>query len=354
MNSRIDRLRAQFGPIGVDAFFISHPPHLRYLCGFSGSNGFGLVTPRQNILFTDGRYATQARKEAKGWTISITDTPFEEMGRRNLLRNGWRLGVDGNALPYATYLSLKKKFPDVAIVSKVGTIDRIAAVKDDSEIRMVKRAIAITDTVFAEILDVIRPGMTELDVAAEISYRQRRHGAEADAFEAIVASGPRGALPHGRASARKIKSGEFVTLDFGCVYRGYHSDLTRTVSVGRPNREWKKIYQTVHDAQSHAIDHARNGMMAKDLDAIARSHIKRAGYEKYFIHSLGHGLGLQIHEPPRISSRSLTRLQAGNVVTIEPGIYIPETGGVRIEDDILIENGHCTVLTRSRKDLVIL
>src|SRR5262249_41885296 len=186
----------------------------------------------------------------------------------------------------------------------------------------------------------------EADISAEISYRQRLYGAEADAFETIVASGVRSALPHGRASAKKIRAGDMVTLDFGCVVDGYHSDLTRTVAVGRAQAELKKIYAVVREAHSRATDAAVNGMKTKDLDARAQDYTREGGYSKYFRHSLGHGLGLQIHEAPRISVMSTATLRTGNVITIEPGVYIPGLGGVRIEDDVVIRNGACEVLNR--------
>lgn len=355
MNPRIHKLRSQFANLGIDAFLVTNLPHLRYLSNFSGSNGLGLVTKSSAVLLTDGRYRTQARGQAKGWKIIIAeDSLFDELHRTKLLKIGQRVGFDGNALPYSLFLTLKKKFPGVEFASKVGTIEKIAAVKDSSEIWKIRHAVAITDRVFEEILNIIRPGITELDVSAEISYRQRKHGAETDAFDTIVASGTRGALPHGRASSKKIRKGEFVIIDFGCVYEGYYSDLTRTISVGKPTQQWKTIYHVVLDAQHHAIEKAANGISSKDLDAVARSYIKKKGYEKYFNHSLGHGLGMQIHEPPRISWLSSARLQSGNVITIEPGIYIPNEGGVRIEDNVLITNGNCDVLTRAPKELIIL
>lgn len=355
MKSRIEQLRAQFAPNGFDAFLITHLPHLRYLSNFSGSNGIGIVTETAAHLITDSRYTKQARQQARGWTVYIADDGlFDEIERRKILRKGWRVGFDGNALPYLTFQNLRTKFPAVNFLSRTGIIEKIAAVKDPSEIAKIKRAVTITDTVFLELLGMIRPGISELDIAAEISYRQRQHGAEGEAFETIIASGIRGALPHGRASAKKIHRGELVTLDFGCVYEGYYSDLTRTVAVGRPIAEQKKIYNVVLDAQMRAIEHAKSGILAKDLDAVARTRIARSGYGRYFSHSLGHGLGLQIHEPPCISSRSMARLRSGNVVTIEPGIYIAGYGGVRIEDDVLIRNGHCEVLTRAPKTLLVL
>lgn len=355
MSLRLQKLRQQFDERGITMFLVTFPPHLRYLSGFSGSSGVGIVTRTSAAIVTDGRYATQIRRETRGWKIFITsDGAFDEIPRRGFFRKGSRVGFDGNTLPYTLFQTLRKKFPGVSFLPQVDCVERIAAVKNESEIRRIAHAVAITDRVFKEILDILRPGITELDIAAEISYRQRKHGAEADAFEAIVASGPRGGLPHGRASSKKILRGELVTLDFGCVHEGYHSDLTRTLAVGKPSPEARKIHRIVLDAQMRAIEAASDGITAKELDHAARSHIKKMGYERYFSHSLGHGLGLQIHEPPRISEKSSARLQAGNVITIEPGIYIPNQCGVRIEDDVVIRNGWCEVLNRSPKELLIL
>ncbi len=355
MNSRIIQLRSQFDALKVDAFLITFPPHLRYMSGFSGSNGVGIVTRSAASLLTDGRYASQVKSEVKGWRILITqDGLFEEIQKKKLLPHETRVGFDGNTLVYGQFRHLKKTFPRLKFLPKVDCIENIAAVKDAHEIAMIRKAVAITDEVFKEILRLIKPGVSELDIAAEISYRQRKHGAEADAFETIVASGVRSALPHGRASSKNIAHGELVTLDFGAVYEGYHSDMTRTVVVGKASSEVRKIYAVVLDAQKKAIEAARSGLKTKDLDAVARGYIRKHGYDKYYRHSLGHGLGLQIHEAPRISVMSKATLVEGNVVTIEPGVYIPNFGGVRIEDDIVVRNGSCEVLTRSPKELICL
>ncbi len=355
MDQRIQQLRSQFSSLKIDAFLVTFQPHLRYLSGFSGSAGIGLVTHHGCFLITDGRYSSQVRKEARGWRIVITPfSLFDGLQQRNLLRTGLRVGFDGNTLVLSQFQQLKKLFPKVIFLPKVECIEKIAAVKDPQEIATIKKAVAITDKVFSEILSLLKPGVTELDIAAEISYRQRKQGAEADAFETIVASGERSALPHGRATSKTIRKGDLVTLDFGCVVDGYHSDLTRTVAVGKPKPEAKKIYTIVHDAQQRAIEAAKSGMKAKELDAVARRYIREQGYDKYYRHSLGHGLGLQIHEAPRISVMSSSVLETGNVVTIEPGIYLPNFCGVRIEDDVVITNGSCQVLTQSPKHLMVL
>jgi len=353
--TRLAKLRSKFEALRIDAFLVTFGPHLRYLSGFSGSSGIGVVARGSAALVTDGRYADQVRYETSGWRIRVTASDLlEEIRSRSWLRPGMRVGFDGNTLSFAQYKNLRKLFPHATFLPRAGTIEAIAAIKDPGEIASIRRAVAITDDVFSEILPIVRPGTSELDIAAEIAYRQRKHGAESDAFEAIVASGERSALPHGRPTAKKMRAGEFVTLDFGCVVAGYHSDMTRTVILGRATGELRKIYATVLEAQEKAIGAASSGISARDLDAVARGHIRSAGYEKHFRHSLGHGIGLQIHEAPRISVLSKAVLEPGNVITIEPGIYIPGLGGVRIEDDVVIRNGSCEVLNRSSKELIIL
>jgi len=352
---RLQKLRAQFDGLGIDVFLITHQPHLRYLSGFSGSSGIGVVSLQNCHILTDGRYKDQIRHETKGWKIYITQGGlFDEMRRRSLLKAASRVGFDGNTLIYSQFRNLRKIFPGVRFLPKVECVEKVAVVKDSFEIAYIKKAVAITDSVFNDLIPFIQPGVSELDIAAEISYMHKKHGADADAFDSIVASGDRSALPHWRASPKKVKRGELITLDFGCVYNGYHSDLTRTVALGRPSPEARKIYAVVIEAQERAIGAAASGMKAKDLDAVARGYIKARGYDKFFRHSLGHGLGLQIHEPPRISALSKATLESGNVITIEPGVYIPGFGGVRIEDDIVIRDGSSEVLNKAPKEFMIL
>lgn len=352
---RVKQLCQLFGPLKIDAFLVTFPPHLRYLSNFSGSSGIGLVTERSSILFTDGRYKEQARAEAKGWRVVVTSgSLFDGLSKSGSMKPGTRIGIDGNTVNLAQYHQLKKMLSMNKFAPKSGVIERIAAVKDEGEIDHIRRAVSITDRVFSDIVGMIAPGVTEIDLAAEITYRQRKYGADGDAFEPIVVSGERGALPHGKPSPKAIKAGEFLTLDFGCVYKGYHSDMTRTVAVGKPQGKIRKLYEIVLNAQRLAVDSAKAGMHTKDLDAVARDYIRMFGYEKHFQHSLGHGVGLQIHEAPRISTQSSASLVTGNVITIEPGIYLAGVGGIRIEDIVVIRNGACEVLTSSPKDLLVL
>jgi Xaa-Pro aminopeptidase len=352
---RLQEVRKHLENSRLDAFLVSHLPHIRYLTGFSGSNALFIITPRNQHLFTDRRYRDQVKTETRGLQIHISKNGLYESAQQSRVLTGkQRIGIESHYLSVASLTSIKKLFPRSSIVQKQSVVEDVAAVKDDFEIRSIKRAVTITDRVFQKVLHYLKPGVRELEIAAEISYWHMREGATGDAFEPIVASGPRGALPHGRASEKEIKRGELVTLDFGCIYNGYRSDLTRTVAVGRPTEKGVKIYGVVLEAQRRAIDAAHAGIKARKLDGLARSYIRRRGFGKYFSHSLGHGLGFEIHEQLRLSATSKDILNAGNVVTVEPGIYIPGFGGVRIEDDILIRQNDCEILNRATKELIIL
>jgi Xaa-Pro aminopeptidase len=354
-SKRIKTVQRKLEELKLDGFLVTHLPNVSYLSGFSGSNGLCLITRDRKIFLTDFRYREQSRQEVKGMKIGIVrDSLFEELSRGRMLRGLRRVGIEGNYIPYAEYRKLKKAFPSVAFVPSADVVESIAAVKDEEEIRNIKKAAGISDKVFEKVLEQLRPGIRELEISAEISYYHKYYGAERDAFETIVASGPRGALPHGPATDRKIRKGDFVTLDFGCVVQSYCCDITRTVAVGKPAKKLREIYSIVFDAQLQAIEAVRAGILAKDLDAVARNYISSRGYRKYFGHSLGHGIGLQVHEAPRISWLSSYPVQAGNVITIEPGIYLPGVGGVRIEDDIVVTNGACTVLNKAPKELLVL
>jgi Xaa-Pro aminopeptidase len=314
-----------------------------------------IVTTTTQCFLSDGRYRVQAKEEVKGFRTIITQAKlYEAAAERALLPRKGRVGFSSEHLTVAELRHLKNLFPRTQFIPADGLVERLAAVKTEDEISCIRQAVRMTDQVFSEILKILKPGMAELDVAAEIGYLHRTLGAEADAFEPIVASGTRGALPHARASQKKIQKGELVTIDMGCRFQGYHSDLTRTVAVGKPSPRARTIHQIVLDAQRLAIEAAGSGISGRALDAVARTAIAKKGFGRFFSHSLGHGLGLEVHELPRISKLSADRLTAGNVVTIEPGIYIPGFGGVRIEDDVVIRDGTAEVLNHAPKELIIL
>jgi Xaa-Pro aminopeptidase len=285
--------------------------------------------------------------------VITRDGLYEAIPRHKLVRGCRTLGFESDHLTYAQYRLMKRLVSDVSFIPTRDLVEGISLVKDKEEIDHIKKAVRISDRVFHEIVKSIKPGVEELEVSAEISYLHKKFGAEKDAFEPIVASGERGSLPHARASRKKIENREMVTLDFGCTVKGYNSDLTRTVAVGSASARARRLYSVVLAAQKEAIESARAGMAAQDLDAVARNRIAKAGFGRYFIHSLGHGLGLQVHERPRVSSLSKEVLVEGSVITIEPGVYIPHFGGVRIEDDVLLTARGCEVLNRAPKQLMI-
>jgi Xaa-Pro aminopeptidase len=263
-----------------------------------------------------------------------------------------RIGIEKQRTTLATYEQLRIQHPRLRWKPVDGLLDSTFSVKDEAEIDSIRAAAAISDEVFSEMLDIIRPGMREADIAAEISHRQRRKGGEGDAFETIVASGERGALPHARATGKRIKKGECITLDFGCIIDGYSSDLTRTIAVGRISPRLRSMYEGVLASQLTALSVIRDGVAGRFPDAEARRVLRKRSLEKWFRHSLGHGLGLDVHEHPRVAPKSVDTLIAGQVVTVEPGVYIPGVGGVRIEDDIVVREHGVELLTHSPKGLI--
>ncbi len=352
---RTTALRKELTRLRLDALLITSNRNIRYLTGFTGSNALCVLTNNGQYFVTDSRYTIQSRAEVRGWKRFIAaDSLAGEVVRRKLLVDSRRLGFESSHLDFARYRAYRREFKKQSLVATDGIIEELGIAKSATELARIKRAAAITDRVFKEILREIRPGVSELDISAEISYRQRRHGADKDAFDPIVASGKRSALPHARASKKKFKAGEGIVLDFGCTVEGYHSDLTRTVFIGSVSRKMREIYTLVRAAQTNAIQATRSDLEARALDAVARKTISDGGWGRYFVHSLGHGLGLDVHEAPRISSLSRDTLVPGCVITIEPGVYIPNLGGVRIEDDVVVTKRGCDLLTRSSKELIIL
>jgi Xaa-Pro aminopeptidase len=262
------------------------------------------------------------------------------------------MGFEAEHLSCKVYQRLKSLLPECLLVPTEKVVETLIIKKDKSEIEKIKKAIKITDRVFSEILDFIKPGVRELELSAEMEYKMKRYGSSTPYFETIVASGKRAALPHGVASSKKIGKNEFVTMDFGAVFDGYTADMTRTVVVGKANKKQREVYNIVLKAQTRAISKVKSRMKACDLDRTAREVIKKAGYGKYFGHGLGHGIGILIHDNPAVNSTNQQLLEPGMVVTIEPGIYIPNWGGVRIEDDVLITQRGCEILTTSEKKLI--
>jgi len=338
----------------LQALLVTELAHVRYLTGFSGSSGLCVVTPTEQYFITDRRYTTQAPQEIDHCIIIIAKQKFFPLlAEKKIIPIRARVGFESHCVSVEDMESLSKLLPGRRFVPASDILESVTAVKEEREIETIRTAARISDRVFQKILSLVKPGMRECDIAAEISYYHRKYGAEGDAFDPVVASGERSALPHARGSEKKIQNGDMLMLDFGCRYQGYHSDITRTIAVGKPSAKMKKIYHIVLDAQKKALDAVRSGVPARSVDTAARKYIRHQGYGRYFIHSLGHGLGIHVHDPLRISALSTAILSAGNVITVEPGIYIPGWGGIRIEDDVAVNTYGCDVLSTSLKELII-
>lgn len=339
---------------GIEGMLIMSTYNRRYVTNFTGSAGAALILPDNAYFITDFRYVEQAKSQTSGYSIvQHNGSLIEEVAKIVNEAKISKLGFEQDHTAYSTWKKLDQSIESETLpVSNM--IEEIRMVKSEEEINTIREAAKIADAAFTHILDYIKPGVAELDVANELEFFMRKNGATSSSFDIIVASGKRSALPHGLASGKLIESGDFVTLDYGALYQGYVSDITRTVAVGDPSEQLKEIYDIVLAAQIQAVDRIKPGMTGREADAIARDYINEKGYGDKFGHSLGHGIGLEVHEGPGLAGRSETKLAPGMVVTIEPGIYLPEIGGVRIEDDILITQNGNEKLTYSPKELIIL
>lgn len=352
---RVEALRNIMAERGLESFLVTGAANRRYLSGFTGSAGVLVITPDRAWLVTDFRYFQQARQESPGWELyPQKERLTEALGQLFREQGIGRVGYEKDHVTCAQYESLAGL--GVELVGQEGLVEKLRLVKDEDELRAIRRAAALADAAFAHVLAMIRPGVREEEVALELEYHMRRAGATAAAFDIIVASGPRSALPHGRASSRSIQAGDFVTMDLGCVVDGYCSDLTRTVVVGRADDEQRKVYDLVARAQQTGLEELRAGRKGSEVDARAREVIVQAGHGEHFGHGLGHGVGLEVHEGPALSPRAAGPdepvLAPGMVVTVEPGVYIPDWGGVRIEDLAVVREDGCEILSRADKRLI--
>ena len=349
----VDQIRQLTVEHGGTAAIVSHPSDLRWAVGFTGSNGLLVVTPTHTHLVTDGRYRVQARTEVQDASVSIADESLVKYAYESgLIEADAQIVVSSSRLTLAEYERYREVCTNVEFVPVRDLLTRAVAAKSEDQIEAVARAQRLTCSVFESLLPMIQPGVSELDLAAEIVYQHLKGGASAMSFEPIVASGERGAKPHARPSQAALENGDLVVIDMGCVLDGYCSDMTRTVAVGRPTPEAIRCYRAVQDAQRVAIEVAHAGMSGKELDRIARSVLEDAGLGEAFSHSLGHGVGLEVHEWPRLSSRSDDVLPPSATVTVEPGVYINGEFGIRIEDVIALREGGNDNLTPLGTDLV--
>lgn len=336
-----------------DALILTFLPDIKWLTGFSGSNALVIYTKSGLYFITDGRYTTQSQNEVNGAQIYIADGNLMQCAiDKGLFSEVERVVVQAEHVTIAKLSSYKEKLPGLSWIPVSQILEKAISVKSDDEKDKVLAAQSITDDVFSYLLGFLKPGITEQEVAAEIVYQHLRRGAAGMSFDPIVASGPNGALPHARPSNRKLQSGDLIVLDMGCFKDGYASDMTRTVAIGQPDDEALEVYQVVLDAQCKALEHASASLTSRQLDSTARTVIEEAGYGPYFSHSLGHGVGLQIHEWPSISWRADNKLLPGMIITIEPGIYLPGKFGVRIEDIIQLNQSGSENLTKSPKELI--
>ncbi|RAL26581.1 M24 family metallopeptidase [Thermoflavimicrobium daqui] len=357
MEKRLKKLRNQMNKDGIEAILITRPPNRRYISGFTGSAGTVLVTQTEMFLFVDTRYTVQAKSQAPNFkTIEYKRHPDRIP---TIAKECNHLGVtevafEAEAVSFAEYQALQKGLAGLQLKPVNQYVDKLRMIKDESEIATIRQAVAIVDRAFAQILKEIKPGMTEVQVATRLEFLMREYGATSSSFDMIIASGKRSALPHGVASDKVIEKGDLITLDFGALYQGYISDMTRTIMIGKPSEKQKQIYDIVLEAEMRGIQSIRPGISGVEVDAASRDYITACGYGNYFGHGLGHGIGLEVHEGPTLSTQSEDVLAPGMVVTVEPGIYIPELGGVRIEDDVLVTESGYEVLTQSKKELIII
>lgn len=342
---RIKTLRALLPELKLDAILVTNLINVRYLTGYTGTEGTLLVTKRAAYFYTDSRYTSQAKQQVKGAKIITFTHKLKSIGKTLSGLKVARMGIEGDNVTVNLRASLAKACKSIKLPALSGQVDQLRLCKDAGEIAALKEVIALSEKAFKKVIRKLKPGITEVEFARSLEIEMLKLGAEGFAFETIVGSGFRGAMPHGVASDKVIKNGELVVIDYGAIYNGYFSDQTVTMPVGKVAGLAKKVYQIVWDAQRAAIDAARPGITGAQLDEVARNVIEKAGYGKFFGHGLGHGVGLEIHEGPRASKIYKKKLLPGMVVTIEPGIYLPGKFGVRHEDMILINESGCEKLT---------
>jgi Xaa-Pro aminopeptidase len=359
--SRQTNLQASLARNRLDALLVSHLPNIRYLCGFTGSAGALFLTEKSVVFFTDGRYTTQARAEIRGALVVIAPKAslaaaaqwLASRPGRVMRRGCRRLGVEGQHLSLEEYLGLASTLgSDFRLCPAPALVERARTIKDSEEIQRIRAAAILGGSLFVRILKLLKRRTPEAAVAAEVEYVARTAGAEGMSFPTIIVSGERSALPHGRPGNEPIQSNGFVVCDFGVILSGYCSDRTRTVYVGRPTREALRVYQAVREAQQAVVASVRPGRTVGEVDRIARKVLQGHGLGKYFTHSTGHGVGLEIHEAPRIAAGQSEVLQSGMVITVEPGVYLPGKWGVRIEDMVLVTEQGCEVLAPSSTELI--
>ncbi|ARF12748.1 Xaa-Pro dipeptidase [Sporosarcina ureae] len=351
---KLEKLRKLLKEQQLDALVITNPYNRRYMTNFTGSAGTAIVSQDDAVFITDFRYMEQANDQLSGYRIvQHTGTMIQEVANQVKEMKIETLGFEKEDLSYSQF-EVYTEHVKTKLVPVAGLVEKLRLIKTPEEVTVLKQAAAIADAAFVYICSVIQAGKTELEIANELEFFMRKQGATSSSFDIIVASGERGALPHGVASDKVIETGDLVTMDYGALYNGYISDITRTVAIGEPSAKLREIYEVTLRAQELGVEQIKPGMTGIEADAITRDYIKSKGYGEAFGHSTGHGIGMEVHEAPALSFRSKTVLEPNMAVTVEPGIYLPGIGGVRIEDDILITETGNERLTKSTKELLIL
>lgn len=356
---RLESVRRAIAEKELDGLLLSSIVNIGYVSGFTGSTAFALVTPQEALFITDPRYTLRARRECPHFTLiqaagsgGYADALKTTLAERPGLQ---KLGFEAGALKFAQWQQLQNENSDaIAWTPTEGLVEELRQVKDETGIAATRRAIAVAEAAFAQIIPLLRPGVSEREVAIELEFAMRRGGAEDRAFESIVASGEQGAHPHHRPNDRLLASGDFVTIDWGACVDGYHSDITRTVGIESLTDEQRRVYAAVLESQRLAIAAIAPGKTGKEIDAVARDYLTAAGHGAAFSHSLGHGLGLTVHDGLGLSLRGENvLLKPGMILTVEPGVYREGWGGVRIEEDVLVTDNGCETLTHLPNGLTV-
>ncbi|AOT72064.1 M24 family metallopeptidase [Geosporobacter ferrireducens] len=343
---------------GIDGLLLINDSNIRYISGYTGSDAYVLITPDQKTFITDARYTEQAQMECKDFAVlewKKTVEPLEAFiaGAVNKLGIG-KLGFERNYISYDLYDRLTNEMPSVELIPTQNIIESFRYIKREEEIDCIRKAASFADTAFEKILGIIKPGLSENEIVLELEYYLKKAGSEGVGFQTILISGKKTSMPHGIPSEKKIEYGDFITMDFGGLYKGYRSDMTRTIAVGKVDEEQKKVYEVIKEAQYRGVHALKNEVCGNIPDQEVREVICQAGYLDYYYPGLGHGVGLDIHEAPFMGIQSKDVLQTGCVVTVEPGIYIPDWGGVRIEDTVVVNDLGAEILTKASKDLIVL
>lgn len=357
MNKRIEQVRREMEKEGLDGVLIESRPNTFYYTGFTGSTSKCLVTKESATLVVDFRYTAQARQQVYSGVeaVEFVKGAAETLHQLCVQYGVKRLGIEEERITLAQYNFLQEKLEQVTSFENFqSSLNRVRWIKDQDELQRIQKAVDIADKAFEDILSYIKPGVREVEIALEMEYRMKKLGAQGVSFETIIASGPRSALPHGVAGMRKLQKGDAIVMDFGAIYQGYCSDMTRTVFLGDPPQKLKEIYDIVLRAQMEALKKAVVDMKGSELDKVSRDIICAAGYEKCFGHSLGHGVGIEVHEMPSVSPKGEDPLREGMVFSVEPGIYVEDLGGVRIEDLVYMGDRGVEILTKSTKDRIVL